>query len=296
MNTVQLQCFLAVSDSLSFARAAEQMNVSQPAITHQIQALEKELNTKLFHRSTRMVELTLEGIEFTSYARKIVETEQQAILRFRNPESRTPEMLSIGTGSHTLFANLEPILAELLTLHPNLHPKLHVAAHERLFHMLDNDSVHVVFNFQEVTSNREHMTFVPLCKSSIVCVGQPIFSEKKSHAISAEQLAQQSVILHDPIFLSSEALGLRAELTGNRNRNNIHFSDTVAGALTLARAGYGLAIIPEIYAHNCADLSVYRLEQAPDLTFGLFYNEMNRGDTLASFLKLTKRSFPCHSL
>ncbi len=291
MNTFQLQCFLAVSNSLSFARAAEQMNVSQPAITHQIQTLENELNTKLFHRSTRMVELTPDGQEFISYAREMVEMEQQAKLRFGDPKGHALEILSIGTGSHTLFADLEPILAELLALHPNLHPKLHVATHERLFHMLDNDPVHVIFNFQEIAPNREHMTFVSLCKSSIVCVGRQDLSDGQSSTLSIEQLTRRSVIIHDPVFLSSEALNLRVELTGNRSRSNIHFSDSVAGAITLARAGYGLAIIPEIYAHNCTDLSLYRLEQAPELTFGLFYNEMNRGDTLASFLNLVKQSF-----
>ena len=60
MNIFQLSCFLAVANSLSFARAAEQMNISQPAITHQIKALESELNVKLFRRSTRLVEITPE--------------------------------------------------------------------------------------------------------------------------------------------------------------------------------------------------------------------------------------------
>ncbi len=291
MNTFQLQCFLAVSNFLSFARASEQMNVSQPAITHQIQALENELNTKLFYRSTRMVELTLDGHEFIPYAQEIVEMEQQAKLRFGDSEGHTFEMMSIGTGSHTMFAVLEPILSELLTLHSSLHPKLHVATHERLFHMLDNDSTHVIFNFQEIAPSKEHMTFVPLCKSSIICIGKQALSDEQGSMLSIEQLTQQSVIIHDPVFLSSEALNLRMELTINRSRSNIHFSDSVVGAITLARAGYGLAIIPEIYAYGCDDLSLYRLEQAPDLTFGMFYNEMNRRDTLTSLIKLVKRSF-----
>ncbi len=289
MNTFQLQCFLAVSNSLSFARAAEQMSVSQPAITHQIQALENELNTKLFYRSTRMVELTQDGSAFISYARKIVEMEQQAKLRFGDPEGRPFEMLSIGTDSHTLFADLEPILADLLILHPNLHPKLYVATHERLFHMLDNNSVHVMFSFHEIAPKREHLAFIPLCKSSIVCVGKPVLPDEQNHILSAEQLTRQSLIIHDPVFLSSEALSLQMELT--RNRSNIHFSDSVAGSITLARAGYGLAVIPEIYTCNCNDLALYRLARVPELTFGLFYNELNRDDTLVSFLKLTQKVF-----
>ena len=71
MNTFQLECFLAVSNTLSFVRAAEQLNISQPAITHQIKTLEDELNTVLFKRSTRFVEITQEGISFIGDAKKL---------------------------------------------------------------------------------------------------------------------------------------------------------------------------------------------------------------------------------
>ena len=43
MNTFQLVCFLAVAENLSFARAAEQLHITQPAVTQQIRTLEKEL-------------------------------------------------------------------------------------------------------------------------------------------------------------------------------------------------------------------------------------------------------------
>ena len=86
MNIFQLSCFLAVANSLSFARAAEQMNISQPAITHQIKSLESELNVKLFHRSTRLVEITPEGQSFITDAKNIVAIAGQAKVRFSNPK------------------------------------------------------------------------------------------------------------------------------------------------------------------------------------------------------------------
>lgn len=44
MNTFQLQCFLAVAEYLSFAQAAQHLHVTHPAVSQQIQSLEKELN------------------------------------------------------------------------------------------------------------------------------------------------------------------------------------------------------------------------------------------------------------
>ena len=72
MNTFQLSCFLAVAETLSFARASEQLNITQPAVTHQIRSLESELNARLFHRTTRSVEITPAGQLFLDDAREIL--------------------------------------------------------------------------------------------------------------------------------------------------------------------------------------------------------------------------------
>ena len=64
MDIENLKCFLLVAENLSFVRAAEALYISQPAVTKQINALENELGTSLFIRSTRHVELTPAGMSF----------------------------------------------------------------------------------------------------------------------------------------------------------------------------------------------------------------------------------------
>ena len=68
MNTFQLTCFMTVAETLNFARAAERLNITQPAVTHQIRSLEEELEVKLFKRTTRLVELTPSGYLFINDA------------------------------------------------------------------------------------------------------------------------------------------------------------------------------------------------------------------------------------
>ena len=64
MNTFQLSCFLAVSEYLNFAQAAQALHVTHPAVSQQIKSLEKELGARLFERTTRSVRLTEEGKVF----------------------------------------------------------------------------------------------------------------------------------------------------------------------------------------------------------------------------------------
>ena len=85
MNTFQLACFLAVSDTLNFARAAQRLNVTQPAVTHQIRSLEEELNAKLFRRTTRSVELTEAGRLVLHDANRMMTIAMRAEKRFEDP-------------------------------------------------------------------------------------------------------------------------------------------------------------------------------------------------------------------
>ena len=50
MNTIQLECFLAVAEHLNFSKASQALKLTQPAVSHQIQTLEEELGVKLFIR------------------------------------------------------------------------------------------------------------------------------------------------------------------------------------------------------------------------------------------------------
>ena len=63
---------MTVANFLNFSRAAEVLRITQPAVSHQINALENELGVKLFHRTSKSVRLTQAGYLFTQYADEIL--------------------------------------------------------------------------------------------------------------------------------------------------------------------------------------------------------------------------------
>ena len=68
----QLRCFVAVAENLHFGRSAEELSMTQPPLSRQIQKLEKSLGTELVRRTHRKVELTAAGATFLDQARLVL--------------------------------------------------------------------------------------------------------------------------------------------------------------------------------------------------------------------------------
>src|ERR1700690_1479917 len=81
MGTQQIKNFLILCDMLNFRKAAEQINIVQPALSRQIQLLESEMGAILFNRSTGAVTLTEAGLFFQKEAQRILLDIHKTIIR-----------------------------------------------------------------------------------------------------------------------------------------------------------------------------------------------------------------------
>ena len=96
MNTEQLRYFVPVARYRNFTETAREFYVTQPAVTHQISALEREVGARLFLRTTRNVSLTRAGELFLEDAKRILDQEERALGRLRQLESSGCWELRIG--------------------------------------------------------------------------------------------------------------------------------------------------------------------------------------------------------
>ena len=138
----QLRVFNEVARHLSFARAAEVLHLTPPAVTMQVKELEGHVGLKLFERQGRQVTLTTAGEYMLVYARKVLATlkdAEDAAARLQRVEVGT---LTIGMVSTAKYF-LPSLLAEFQREHQGVELKLAVGNREQLVKMLQGNEVDI---------------------------------------------------------------------------------------------------------------------------------------------------------
>lgn len=119
MTLDQLQTFLWVARLKGVRRAAEQMNISQPAVTARMQMLEDTLRVKLFERTTRGISLTREGELLRGYAEQIAFVEEEIRQRVSDPTG-LEALLRVGASETIAETWLPRFLEQLSTAYPRI--------------------------------------------------------------------------------------------------------------------------------------------------------------------------------
>lgn len=138
----QLRVFSEVAKHLSFARAAESLHITPPAVTMQIKELEAGIGLPLFHRQGRQVALTTVGEYMLVYARRILSTlkdAEDAVARLQHAEAGT---LTIGMVSTAKYFLLK-MIADFRERHEAVDYRVAIGNREQLVKMLENNEVDV---------------------------------------------------------------------------------------------------------------------------------------------------------
>ncbi|AAU26330.1 TPA: LysR family transcriptional regulator [Legionella pneumophila] len=117
IDTITLQCFLAVAETQSFTKAAQRVGRTQSAISQQIAKLENLIEKPLINRG-RELSLTTDGEIFLGYAKRIYELHRESLDRFKAPELQG----EIRFGLPEDFASI--ILSDVLVEFSRLHPRV----------------------------------------------------------------------------------------------------------------------------------------------------------------------------
>lgn len=125
MDLQDLAAFVATADRGSFSQAAEQLHLTQPAISKRIAALEQRAGHLLFDRVARQISLTDAGRTLLPYARAVLQGVEDGQRALSHLTDQIGGRLSIGTSHHIGLHRLPPVLKHFTQQYPDVDLDIH---------------------------------------------------------------------------------------------------------------------------------------------------------------------------
>ncbi|MGV8936507.1 MAG: LysR family transcriptional regulator [Allorhizobium sp.] len=240
----QLQYFIAVAEQGSVTRAAQNLSISQSAVTEAIKDLESDLGVNLFDRHPRGLSITHNGHQFLRHATKVLATVSDARNSFSQTENRSGGTLNIGVTS--LVAGY--VLSDLLARYRRACPGVEVSAIEDngsyLEHLLIGGeldvAVMVISNLRdrmalqaEILETSPYRLWLPM--------GHPLVS---ADIISIADIAREPLIMLTVDEIEENTGKLLSALGA---RPHVAFrTRSVEAVRSLVATGAGVALLPDL--------------------------------------------------
>src|SRR5687768_7318100 len=143
MDLREVRTFVAVADLGSVSRAAEQLHVTQPALSRQIANLESELGLKLFDRVGRRLLLTSEGAQLLEHCRGLLNYSRAVREQAEGLKRGDAGMLRVSASPHLIEGLFPDFVAAYAKRYPNVQVRLIEVIGPHIFSMLERGEIHL---------------------------------------------------------------------------------------------------------------------------------------------------------
>lgn len=243
MDLRNLRAFVAIADAGGVHRAAARVNLSQPALSRQIRALESELGIPLFDRIGRRVQLTSEGEDLLRRSRRLLSEADSLVERAGALKKGETGILRIGATPQVIEYTLAPFLGRYRCRHPGVEVQLVEDGGVRLPSRLANGDTHLIFTVVIDERFRQR----PLYPGYGLAVLSKKHRLSQRRTIDVEELADEPLLLLHRTFASREWLETACNVARIRPRVLLE-SGAPHTIIALAGTGYGIAVIPSTVA------------------------------------------------
>ena len=164
----KLHIFKIVAKHLSFTKAAEQLYISQPAISKAIKNLEQEYKTTFFIRKRNSIEMTTEGKSFLLYTNKILAIYTEMDEKFLHKNESFPDFINFGVSTTLSNYIIPKIIAKFRVQYPETKFNIISNNSENIENLILNEEIN--FGITEGSTSNPKLQFEKFIKDEIVLV------------------------------------------------------------------------------------------------------------------------------
>ncbi|MFZ6760463.1 LysR substrate-binding domain-containing protein [Undibacterium sp. Ji50W] len=239
----ELQAFVAVADRSSFKQAAEDLFLSQPALSRRIEKLEDTLGVKLFERTTRRVQLTNVGRGFLANVRTALDELEGAILGVSDLAAHRTGIVTLACVPSAVHYFLPAVLKNFTERFPKIRVRIHDESAQDVLNLILAGEADFGINF--AGAEDPEIDFKPIYKETYV------LAMRHDHPLARRKKLSWKETANERYIAVSKSSGNRSlidnALSGVEKHPTIFYEvNHVAGILALVEAGMGVAAVPRL--------------------------------------------------
>jgi DNA-binding transcriptional LysR family regulator len=240
LNLDQLKAFAEVVGRGSFTAAAKALNLSQPAVTHQVQELERRFKVTLVERIGKRAYLTQAGEALLEHTGHLLEENERTLVAMRKFDDGWLGRVRIGTSMTVLMYVLPPLLRQLKTKHPQLELTLKAGVTTGTLQMLKTGQLDL--GLCAIPIKDPALTVTPLFDDELYAIFPATRNDLPRQATPA-------FMAKCPLILGTEHAALRRTITewlqkaGPAPKPIMEF-DNVEAMKSMVAVGLGTSIVP----------------------------------------------------
>lgn len=294
MELRHLRYFIAVAEELNFSRAAERLHMAQPPLSQQIRALEDEIETQLFDRTKRPLQLTLAGQVFLEEARLALAQVENAVKTAKRASRGEIGRLIVGFNSS--MANC--LLPDILRVYRDRFPKVELIWRElvtslQLQALRDRHLDVGFFHLMSSMLQESDLCSVTIWQESLIAALPEKHRLVNTNQVSLTELAQESFILPSREFAPglSEQIEHLCQQFGF-SPNVIQEGTMMLTILGLVAGGVGIALLPANAQNIQRKGVIYKsiAESTPTIPMAAVWRADDNSPILREFLEVTRAS------
>ncbi|WP_409061155.1 LysR family transcriptional regulator [Streptomyces sp. SYP-A7185] len=249
MQFQQLLYFVAVAETRHFTRAAEQVHVSQPSLSQQVRALEKELGAELFSRARGNIALTDAGEALLPLARRILADADTARIEVQELAQLRRGRIRLGATPSVCTGLLPEVLRAFHDRHPGIQLLLEEGGSHDLVRELARGALDLAVVVLPLPSPSPALTTVELLREDLVVVSSPDARPFGGKAVRVADLQRERLVMFRHGYDLRELTVAACRAEGFEPEFAVEGGEMDA-VLGFVRAGLGVAVVPRMVAER----------------------------------------------
>jgi DNA-binding transcriptional LysR family regulator len=287
MELRQLHYFVTVAEELHFGRAADRLQLTQPALSKQIANLEQDLGVQLLARTKRTVQLTAAGQVFFEQAQQLLNQAQTAIQLTQRTDRGEVGQLTIGFTETAVHTVLPQLVRNFHQDYPNVELTLIELVTEAQVIALNQNTIDLAFLHPPIDARG--IELYPILEETFVAVLPQHHPLLKYDCIPLEAFANEPLIIHprqegpmlyDGLVQVCQAAGFQPKI--------VKESISLQTRVCLVATGMGITFVSSQLQFLVGSNVVCRpVEQCPiHLKFAAAWRQNPASPTLQTFVKI----------